>query len=317
MACAISVDFWKKYAEFSKTYHSPASISIPGWFFMKALLYLSILLLMLYFPDLYIPSAYNALKIWGTDVVPSLFPYMVFCRLLAEQLKHTQVSPVLITAFLGLLGGSPSGASILSVYGSTIPMKLLFPLATLTGTISPTFILHTANQWLGDPSLCRALFVCCTLGSVAASITVYGIISILPERPSPFFAPYTLEKTQESPVWQSIHAILNIGGCIVIYSVVSVFVCRNPFLASHPTISSFIHASMEMSGGIHALALLPSTPLRPYLLCAAASFSGFSILAQNAYFLRPLQIRMRHQFLFSLLRMTISVCLMAVYQQLC
>jgi len=35
---------------------------------------------MLCFPDLYIPSAYNALKIWGTDVVPSLFPYMVFCR---------------------------------------------------------------------------------------------------------------------------------------------------------------------------------------------------------------------------------------------
>lgn len=313
MARAISVDFWKKILRISKCMFSSRPHIYSRVIFMKALLYLTVLFLMLRFPDLYIPSAHDALRLWGVDVVPSLFPYMVFCRLLAEQLRYTRISPVSIAAFLGLLGGSPSGASILAAYCNAIPKKLLLPLSILTGTISPTFILHTTNRWTHDPVLCRVLLICCLLGSAAASFIAYGLISIFPAN---FLDPplqSTPENTQISPIIQSISAILNIGGCIVVYRVVSVLICSSSFFTSHPVLSSLVYAFLEMSGGIHAISTLPNTSMRSYMLCAAASFSGFSILAQNAYFLNPLGIRMRHQVLFSLLRMAGSVFTMHLY----
>lgn len=281
---------------------------------MKALLYLTVLILMLVAPELYIPSAYHALRIWAIDVVPSLFPYMVFCRLLAEQLRHTCVSPVIVGSFLGLLGGSPSGSSVLSAYGSAVPTKFLLPLVTLTGMTSPTFILHTVNRWIQNPSLCKSVLACCLFGSFSASLIVYGLISVLSDRFTAFQTQDSPENTQISPIVQSINAVLNIGGCIVIYSVVSVFICSSSMFSSHPQLASFVHALMEVSGGIHAIVSLPDASVRPYLLCAAASFSGFSILSQNAYFLRPIGIRMKHQIFLSLLRMATSVFAMCVYQ---
>lgn len=283
---------------------------------MKSLLYLTLLLMMLFYPDLYIPAAYNALKIWGLDVVPSLFPYMVFCRLLASQMHSTRIPPVCTSAFLGLLGGSPSGASVLSVFGEKLSRQKLLMLTALTGTISPTFLLSTVRLWVRNAAFAKILFACHLFSAAMAAILVYILThkhqsyTQLPEKKSIFAEP------QDSPVRQSIDAILNIGGCIIICSVVSIFICKNPLFSSHPYLSACIHALIEMSGGIHALSSLPDIPMRAYLIAAASGFSGLSILIQNAYFLRPIGISMNHQILLGLLRAAISVLSMAVCRML-
>lgn len=281
---------------------------------MISVFYLALLLLMLLYPELYIPSAYHALKIWGLDVVPSLFPYMVFCRLLAARLRVTRIHPSCISVFLGLLGGSPSGASVLCAYSQAMPTQVLLPLAALTGTLSPMFILNTAYKWLRNSALCSALFVCHLAGAVFSAVLVCWLMRRFPACFQLSHTPNADTGSGESIVQQSILAVLNIGGCIVMYSVMAVYISKLPLLSSSQFLSAFAHALLEISGGMHAISALPDTPMRAYLLAAAAGFSGLSILAQNAYFLRPLGIRMKHQLLFSLLRAVGSVLAMGIYQ---
>ena len=50
---------------------------------MAALAALTMAALILRFPDLAIKSAREALFVWGRDIVPSLFPYMVLCKTLS------------------------------------------------------------------------------------------------------------------------------------------------------------------------------------------------------------------------------------------
>ena len=279
-----------------------------------AVFYLALLLLMLFFPEAYVPSAYHALKIWGLDVVPSLFPYMVFCRLLAAQLQNTRIPPSAIAIFLGLLGGSPSGASVLSVYSHALSAQVLFPLCALTGTISPMFILNTVNQWIHDSMQCWSLLSCHLSGSVFSAGLAYLLVRRFPAYFQLQHAPTAGSGPSESLVQQCLLAVLNIGGCIVMYNVMAVYICKLPLLSSSSYLSAFAHSLLEMAGGIHAISSLPDTLIRAYLLCAAVSFSGLSILTQNAYFLRPLGIQMKHQLLFALFRSVGSVLTLGMYQ---
>lgn len=73
---------------------------------LKLMLWLAILILILLMPDISSSAARSALGIWGLDVVPSLFPYMVLCRLIADRLRRTSLPAFPVIAVLGLLGGS-------------------------------------------------------------------------------------------------------------------------------------------------------------------------------------------------------------------
>lgn len=271
---------------------------------MKSILCLAIVLMMMYSPNTYIPAARTALRIWGLDVVPSLFPYMVFCRILAAQLRRQRVPAAPVAAFLGLLGGSPSGASVLAAYGSILPRKTLFALTALTGTISPVFLLNTVNQWIQNPAYCLILLFCHLFGAVFACIFVL-LCMRKTKRMHQDSECADMHMPEQDAIQQSIAAVLNIGGCIVIFSVVSVFLCRiAPF--SRPLPSALIHAVFEAAGGIHALSMMPDTPMRAVLIASVSSFSGFSILSQNLFFLRPLGICMPHLIAFALLRSVAS-----------
>ena len=73
-----------------------------------------LMILMLRFPETSALAARDALRLWSIDVVPSLFPYMVLCRMLSGRLKQRGIREETAAAFLGLLGGSPSGAAALA-----------------------------------------------------------------------------------------------------------------------------------------------------------------------------------------------------------
>lgn len=288
----------------------------PGDLAMKIILYLILLLLMVWQSDSYIPAAQHALRIWSIDVVPSLFPYMVLCRLLASQLKNTRVPAAYIAVALGILGGSPSGASILSVYGHALPKQTILMLAALTGTISPMFLLNTVNQWIRDSSFTRALLICHLFGAAISCAFAHAYAHSKNSRDAKMPPPAEENRSQEDPFFQSTISILNIGGCIVMYSVVSVFVCSIPLFSRSPVASAAVHAVFETAGGIHALSSLPKSTLRAVLISAASGFSGLSILTQNFFFLRPVGIRMLHLLTFAFLRALATGGAMLVYQWL-
>lgn len=257
---------------------------------------------MLLFPQVCIAAAAQALRIWALDVAPSLFPYMVLSRLLAQRLSAAGIPGALSAPLLGLLGGSPSGACALSVCAQAgrLSSRALHVLSALCGTISPMFFLGTIARWTGDAALARKLLAAHLIGAGYAALVVLALSALHKRRPVSTKQEST--GASDSPIVQSVDAVLGVGGCILFYSVLAALVSRI-LPASLEPYRPVLHAALETAGGTHAL-LASGWPLRTKaVLCAAlCGFSGFSILTQNAIFLRPLGIPVRRLILYGLLR---------------
>lgn len=272
---------------------------------MSIALSLFVLLSLIAFPQHTSGAAMDALRIWGLDVVPSLFPYMVFCRLLSAQLRERDMPSAPVAALLGLMGGSPSGASVIAAYSGCLSKKALLSLCALTGTISPMFTLGTVLAWTKNAALCRLLLVSHLLGALCAG----GIVLFVCRDARPARCTESAIASA-NPIAQSVDAILQVGGCIICYSVLASLLGLLPALSE--TAGAILHGLLEVSGGIHALCAA-SLPEFPRALCIAAlcGFSGFSILSQNHAFLAPLGVRMTQLIAFGLLRAVIAALTMA------
>ena len=265
-----------------------------------------VLLSLIVFPQHTSGAAASALRIWGLDVVPSLFPYMVLCRLLSSRLREHDVPAAPVAMLLGLLGGSPSGASVIAAYGSCLSRRVLLALCALTGTISPMFTSGTVQAWTQNTVLCRLLLLCHLLGAACAG----GVVFWACKDESPAVSA-SAPSAPVNPMAQSIDAILHVGGCIICYSVLASLLRLLPMLSD--STGAVVHGLLEVSGGVHALctAAIPGK-LRAVSLSVLCGFSGFSILSQNHAFLAPLGVRMTQLIAFALLRAFFAGCLMAM-----
>lgn len=259
------------------------------------------LVLMLRFPERGMSAARTALEVWGLDVVPSLFPYMVFCRMLAAHLRAAGVSASASAPLLGLMGGSPSGAAVISAYAGdgALSRRALRGLAALTGTISPMFLLSTVSLWAKSARFGRLLLAANLFGAALAAAAAYwtgkGDAKALVRGSSE-------KEKAEDPIAQSVQAILSVGGCIVFFSVLA-SLPGTLFPRQNGVGSALLHAALEVSGGLHALLSAPLAPYPRAILCAAAAgFSGLSILTQNMLFLRPLGLTLWQLTSFGFLR---------------
>lgn len=280
---------------------------------MDALLLGAALAALLCFPEVCSASAREALRVWGLDIVPSLFPYMVFSRLLSASLRRRGIPAALLVPVLGLAGGSPSGAAALASCAreKSLSARGLASLAALTGTISPMFFLGTVRAWTGDVRLSRRLLLAHLFGAVFAAVCAL-FLPLEPdtgrkEPPQGEACPQ-----EESPLAQCVDAVLRVGGCILLFSVAAA--CVSMLLpASMAALRAVFHALLEAAGGAHALIAAPLLPrTRAILLAALTSLGGFSILTQNELFLRPLGLRMPQLALFGLLRAIGAAMLMAL-----
>lgn len=276
-------------------------MEIAGGIAVRLVLCLAALLMLLTHPQQCAYAAAGALRIWGMDVVPSLYPYMVLCRLSASLLLKTRLPPAVVVSALGLLGGSPSGAAALSVYDDAdrIPSRLYRPLAVLCGGVSPMFLLQTVHCWGFDHSFCLRLLLVHAAGAfVTATLTL-------------LHAPYSKQMgdqthircVQQDAVTQSIHGILSIGACIMLFSVcaesVSIIL---PWMADGLR-GGLLHAGLEMAGGIRKMAALMLPHSRAGVAISfSAGFSGISIIMQNYLLLDHRQTPLCWLITFALLR---------------
>lgn len=278
------------------------------------LVLLAVLAALLRFPQVCMSSALEALRVWGLSVVPSLFPYMVFSRLLTGALRRRGMPAALCVPLLGLAGGSPSGAAAISgcARGGGLSRRALHMLAALTGTISPMFFLGTLQSWSGNALLSRRLLLAHLFGAAfaAAGAFLLGAVHGSEKGCAESAAPSPAQ--EESPIVQSVQAVLNVGGCIIVYSVLAA--CASLLLPSSAQgLRAVLHAALEAAGGAHALIAAPLPQgMRAVLLAALTSFGGLSILSQNALFLRPLGLGLPRLALYGLLRALGAAALMAL-----
>jgi len=275
---------------------------------MSILLYLSAILFLIAFPEDTAGTALQAMKLWANSLVPVLFPYMIFSRLLCENLNTLHFPAFSTAAMLGMLGGSPSGAAAVVSASHSLSERNLFSLCALTGTISPMFILGSIKNWIDIPDLTHRLLLCHWLGAIVCAWIVWLIHRGKQE--------HILSKATETlriasdPIKQSIDAVFQIGGCIIIYSVLAGMLGK--ILHAFPTTLSLCHALLEISGGVHAIcqSILPSEA-KAIMIAATLGFGGFSVLSQNYSMLQVLGISMRKLVLFAIFRAAISAMLMA------
>jgi len=255
---------------------------------------------LLLFPQVCAKAARDALYVWGLQVVPSLFPYMVFSKMLAERIRNTKWPPIAVCLLLGTIGGSPSGAALIETYAMRLSGRSLLPLCAFTGVISPMFFLGTVRSWTEDALLSRNLLLAQLAGALMAALCAC-FIPVSQRIPSKVCST---ERTEKSPLTQSIDAVLQIGGCIICFSVIASLLGLVPL---HPSVRAVLHAVLEISGGMHAIiqsAISVST--KPVLLAFVSSFSGLSILSQNLLFLRSVGVRTNTLLALSIVRAIFS-----------
>ena len=253
------------------------------------------LALMLRFPAVVLQSALAGLEAFARSVLPTLFPYMVFCQLAGDRFsRQTHMPAALPCALLGLLGGSPSGARMAaSLYAQArISRRSLRIVCALCGTVSPIFITGTIAAWAGSAS-----FGLCALLSHWGGALACGLLTALlctrrtdvPAAAAANRAAPPLRLTEA--IVQSAQAMLSIGGCIALFSVLAAMPAAI-FPRISPTLGAVLHAVLEMAGGSHALL---SVGWPPRIACCAVSacvsFGGLSILMQNLTFLRGVSVR--------------------------
>ena len=104
------------------------------------------------------------------------------------------------------------------------------------------------------------------------------------------------------PIERSITSVLNVGACIVFFSV-SANAAKIVFPFLSPDTQALLHGLFEISGGIQAMAC-SNFPERTRLILSSAlcGFGGLSLIAQNHLFLRQLGIKTHSLILFGMIR---------------
>jgi len=280
---------------------------------VSVILEVSAILGLLLLPDVALESSRKALMLFGRDIVPSLFPYMFFCRMIGSRIRkhHRVIEPVVL--ILGLLGGSPSGSALLFQCAASIPERKRYALIAVTSTISPMFLLNTVNSWIADTALCRLLLCSHILGTLLAGAILW---KIAPIRGMMLCDDENKHTATGDAMIQSILGILNAGGCIVIYTVISSMIKQIPGVYDRE--GAILHAMLEMAGGMKALCeVFPSSILLAVLLAAAAGFGGMSIMMQNHEYLGAIGVPKRDLISIGLLKAFLSSCMMVLLYSIC
>lgn len=282
---------------------------------MAILLYTAMFVSILIFPGECSSAARQAMTIWGRDVVPSLFPFMVLCRMVSSKLSTLDIPASASIIVLGLIGGSPSGAAAMQAFsghtGSSHSLKKIdiLPLCALTGTISPMFFLGSLSSWLGEPATSLRIMASHYGGAVMCALLLRFFIPKMRADLDTGIIEATV--ADDSPIRQSVDAILHVGGCIIFYSVAAAMV--QILLPLSDASSAAIHAFLEAAGGMHALSgLRIADNVTSVLLAFSSGFSGLSILSQNLMFVRAFGVKLRHLIAIGILRGLFSAMIMGM-----
>ncbi len=264
---------------------------LPG--FARALVVGALMGVMIARPAPCARAALAALTAWATAVVPSLFP-MLACALM---LAGGGGKPAACAA-LALLTGSPGGARLLASVQPT--GRTLARLAAVTGVMSPGFLLGTVAQWLGDSRAGMPMLLAHWLAALVVGACAGGRQQVAKTAAARALIPRV---SPGEALAQAAAAMLPIAGYMALASIAGVLLSA----ALSGAALAVALCACEVASGVSALARLP-LPLaaRAALACAACSFGGLSILAQNAAYLAPLGVKTRRLLCYRLSQAALS-----------
>ena len=266
-------------------------------------------------------AAQNGLTLWATSVIPSLFPFFVA----TELLSYTNIVSLLGKCFnklmkplfnvrgegsfafiMGIISGYPVGAKIAcNLYESKVCSKEECErLLAFTNNSGPLFILGTVGIKMFGSSLLGFLFLfthvlaCISVGFCfrfwkASSSLYLGGNNSKKVISNSRVGLSNLGEVISKSITSSISTILNIGGFIVIFSVIiSILKHSNFIILLEPVlkllhipselVESFILGIVEITNGIFAISSIPIKHISILIILSAflLGCGGISILLQ-------------------------------------
>ena len=287
---------------------------------MAALICFLLAGMILCFPGTTISASQSALSIWARDIVPSLFPYMVLCKMTAQRLRSARFPAAPLAALLGYIGGKmlvdgikgeeaeeaaelSAGALFMQGVATSI-----YALCALTGTISPMFFVGTLHAWGVAQKTCLCLLAAHGLGALLAFVCVRRL-SPAKEKVAAWETP---EKANGNPIADSVFSVLGVGGCIVFFSVAAACIrVFFPFLPENGC--AYLQSMLEIAGGMRMLIQTSGASFaRDVSMAVLTGFGGLSILTQNHLFLQVCGVTQGRLLCLALLRALMSGTVMAL-----
>ncbi len=288
------------------------------------IIFVTFTLLLVFFSTSNLVAAKNGLYLWANNVIPSLFPFFIA----TELLSHTNVINILGRFFnrymrpifnvpgvgsypliMGIISGYPVGAKIVSDLRSKnmLTRSEAERLLAFTNNSGPLFILGTIGIGLFKDTTTGIVLL---LTHILACITV-GILFRFWKYKDTNIASYkTILKMQSeivnmsnigdvlsTSIKNSIITILNIGGFIVLFSVIISILSHshlidlmvyilNPlfefFNINHDFSYGMINGFLEITNGLQQISIIPIKQISfSIIICAfILGFGGISVLLQ-------------------------------------
>ena len=279
--------------------------SFPGPV-MKKLLYgcfiLLLFILILLFPKIAIAGASRGLLLWFQVLIPTLFPFMLLCRLLLKTRLLAVIARILYPVLGKLFGTTPEGAyCVLTGFlcGYPVGAKLAADmyksgyisrkegcyLLSFCNNTSPSFIInYLVLRTLGDKKLLLPSIVILTAAPL--------IVSFFTRR---FYRSEPLENIRHSPqpssdrdtwtfreidacIMDSFETLIKVGGYIILFSVILSLLQSIDTPAWFACLLSFL----EITNGLEILKSLHLTKAICYpLMLGLTAFGGLCAIAQT------------------------------------
>ena len=283
-----------------------------------------LIVLMVIFPNLCISSVYSGLAVWAKCVVPSLFPFMFFTKLLTNLnvihkltnktskltswlFKAPQISSYIF--LMSIISGYPVGAKLVSEYQK---MGILTPkqatkICTFASTSGPLFIIGSVGTaMMGSPKLGYILFASHIVGAILNGIIYRKFfvenIEKLPE------ISKNNENILQNSMKDSILSVLTVGGFIAIaFLVIEIFNHLGLLLPFDFLFQKILNifgvdvGANALSSGLLEVSkgalMLSSLPLSPKIMTTIASFligfGGICVLMQSIAFLKDAKVNLK------------------------
>ena len=263
-------------------------------------------------------AARQAVQVFGTSVLPALFPMMVLGGLMGKGLGHSRRRGLLLTVF-AFCAGSPAAARQAAILHKCSPFcrDRRIPLLCMTGVMSPMFFVGCLGAGLGNRAGWQLLLCHWAAALAAGAVCAFccrcrftgrtgqeAPINTDSRHPA---ADPTAEGTLRSlpaVIGEAAQALLSVLGAMMLFAILAALL-RTLLTGLFPRWAKgnsgaicLLWALLEVGGG--SLALL-GQGAPPWLLCGLCSFGGLSIWLQNLLFIghmiRPTELlcwRMLH-----------------------
>lgn len=299
--------------------------------FVFSFLIFAILVAMVAQPQTYAKTALNALNVWATVLLPTLFPFLLYTKFLTklgfiEPVSKT-FSPVTSRLFntsgissfvylMSIISGYPVGAKITTdlYLEGKISQGEANRIISFCANCGPMFIIGTVGVgFLGNKMVGYVILVSHILGSI-----INGLIYRKKMLNNTYKLPLIKNQKTDADflstsVLTSTNSMFVVGSFIVVFFVLIEFLNNILGIQNPNVLSSVFNGLLEITHGCKDIALLDiSVALKGILCCFVLTFGGLATAMQSITFLKKANIKFGYFLLTKLTHAIISTAICAI-----